>query len=109
MIVAERLTKQFGAAIAVDEASFQVEPGSLVAIVGHDGAGKTTTLRMLVGHVTPTEGRSSILGKPYGELHRPLRRVGALVGHGIHPSTRVRDHLRICAALADLGDGHRID
>ena len=108
MIVADGLTKCFGTAVAVDDVSFEVEAGSLVALVGHDGAGKTTTLRMLVGLAAATKGSATILGKPYAELDRPLQRIGVLVGHGINPSRRVRDHLRICAATAGLdGASHR--
>lgn len=105
MIVAEGLTKRFGATLAVDDVSFEARPGSLVGLVGHEGAGKTTTLRMLVGHVTPSEGRARILDKPFAELKQPLRRVGVMLDTGVHPARLARDHLRICAALAGLDPG----
>ena len=56
MIAAEGLTKRFGESVAVEDVSFEVQPGEIVGLVGHEGAGKTTTLRMLVGLVTP-DGR----------------------------------------------------
>ena len=101
MIVAEDLTKRYGHTVAVDHVSFQAQPGAVVALIGHEGAGKTTTLRMLVGQVTPTSGRSTILGKPFGELAQPLQQVGVLLG-GLQPGHTPRDHLRICTALAGL-------
>ena len=108
MITADRLSKRFGSATAVDDVSLEVEPGALVGLVGHDGAGKSTTLRMIVGHVTPTAGTATVLGRPFDKLECPLRRVGVLLGDGIHPGRRVRDHLRIQVALAEL-DPARID
>ena len=54
MIVAEHLTKQFGARTAVDRVSFTVERGEVVGFLGPNGAGKTTTLKMLSGLLYPT-------------------------------------------------------
>jgi len=54
------LTRSFGEALAVDRLSFSVRPGELFGIVGPDGAGKTTTLRMLAGILPPTSGSALI-------------------------------------------------
>ncbi|MFA5902808.1 MAG: ATP-binding cassette domain-containing protein, partial [Desulfobacula sp.] len=61
-IVAQNLTKQFGTLTAVDHVGFEVAKGEIFGIVGPDGAGKTTTLRMLTGIMDPTEGSGSIAG-----------------------------------------------
>lgn len=58
----EGLTRHFGEAVAVDDLSFRVEAGELFGIVGPDGAGKTTTLRMLAGVLPPTSGRGVVDG-----------------------------------------------
>ncbi|GAB4328495.1 MAG: ABC transporter ATP-binding protein [Candidatus Zixiibacteriota bacterium] len=56
------LTRRFGSLTAVDRLSFEVGHGDLFGLVGPDGAGKTTTLRMLAGVMRPTEGDAEILG-----------------------------------------------
>ena len=56
------LSRGFGAATAVDSLTFDVEAGQLFGIVGPDGAGKTTTLRMLAGVLPPTAGDAEIMG-----------------------------------------------
>jgi ABC-2 type transport system ATP-binding protein len=58
----EGLTKRFGARVAVDQVSLTVAQGEAFALVGPDGAGKTTTIRLLVGLMDPDEGRAEILG-----------------------------------------------
>ncbi|MEX1025978.1 MAG: ABC transporter ATP-binding protein [Planctomycetota bacterium] len=57
------LTRDFGALRAVDDVSFDVEPGSVVGLLGPNGSGKSTLLRMLLGLVSPTEGSASIGGR----------------------------------------------
>jgi ABC-2 type transport system ATP-binding protein len=59
----DRLTRRFGPAAAVADVSFAVRAGELFGIVGPDGAGKTTTLRMLAGVLPPTSGDARILGR----------------------------------------------
>jgi nitrous oxidase accessory protein len=61
MITAERLTKRYGAAYALDQVSFDIQPGEAVALWGANGAGKTTALRCLLG-LLPFEGRLTVNG-----------------------------------------------
>jgi spermidine/putrescine ABC transporter ATP-binding subunit len=57
------VTKRFGDITAVDDVSFEVRQGELLALLGPSGSGKTTTLRMLAGFETPTEGRITLAGR----------------------------------------------
>ena len=61
-IVASGLRKRFGATCAVDGLSFEVRPGEIFGLVGPDGAGKTTTLRMLAGVLSPDSGIATVAG-----------------------------------------------
>lgn len=62
LIEASHLRKTFGDLVAVDDLSLQVAPGEIYGLVGADGAGKTTTLRLLVGALTPSVGEASVCG-----------------------------------------------
>jgi ABC-2 type transport system ATP-binding protein len=63
MIEAIQLTRRFDALVAVDHVNFNVSKGEIVGLVGPDGAGKTTTMRMLAGLLDPTEGEIKIAGR----------------------------------------------
>ncbi len=62
IVAAQGLTRRFGALTAVDHLSLEVAQGEIFALVGPDGAGKTTTMRMLCGLMDPTEGRAIVAG-----------------------------------------------
>ncbi|MFJ5987899.1 ABC transporter ATP-binding protein [Lentzea sp. NPDC092896] len=95
MIEAVGLTKRYGRTVAVDDLSFTVQPGRVTGFLGPNGAGKSTTMRMILGLDRPTAGRVLIDGKPYAELDRPLRTVGALLdAKWVHPNRSARAHLR---------------
>jgi len=61
-VIAEDLTKKFGEFTAVDHVSFQIKTGEIFGFLGPNGSGKTTTIRILLGLLRPTEGRGTILG-----------------------------------------------
>jgi len=75
VITVDRLTKRYGAVLAVDALSFEVSPGETFALIGPNGAGKTTTLRMLLGLSRP-HGGSIAIGPRRLPPHDPETRRG---------------------------------
>ena len=103
------LSKNFGTVRAVDNLSFTVEPGRVTGFLGPNGSGKTTTLRMLLGLVHPSDGTATIGGRDYRELENPSGTVGAVLeATSFHPARRARTHLRM-AARAGGHDEKRAD
>jgi ABC-2 type transport system ATP-binding protein len=103
------LTKRFGQVLAVDQLSFAVERGTVTGFLGSNGAGKTSTLRMLLGLVRPDAGTATINGRAYRDLPEPLHQVGAVLeASSFHPGRTARNHLRV-QALAGQADPSRID
>lgn len=98
MISVRGLTKQYGEIRAVDDLTFDVEPGKVTGFLGPNGAGKSTTMRMVMGLDRPTSGTALVNGRRYAELSAPLRQVGALLdAAAMHPGRTGRSHLRIGA------------
>ena len=62
VIYVENLTRRFGDFVAVDHINFEVNEGEVVGYLGPNGSGKTTTIRMLLGLLEPTEGEATVLG-----------------------------------------------
>jgi ABC-2 type transport system ATP-binding protein len=108
IISIQNLTKDFGPVRAVEDLSFAIDEGKVVGFLGPNGSGKTTTLRSLVGLVTPTSGTATIHGVPYAELRAPLTQVGVMLEAASHPARSARDHLRVLAAEAGI-PGSRAD
>jgi ABC-2 type transport system ATP-binding protein len=73
MISFSRVTKRFGATLALDDVSFEAQPGSVTGFLGPNGAGKSTSLRVLLGLVRPDSGEARIGGTPYAALPNPGR------------------------------------
>jgi ABC-type multidrug transport system ATPase subunit len=111
VIAARRLAKTFGRRRAVDDVSFEVRPGELLALVGRDGAGKSTTMRMLVGLLEPTTGEAELLGRPVGpDAYRVFERVGfASQEPGFRRGLTVRHSLDLHRRLLGVTDEGAVD
>src|SRR5260221_2365973 len=103
MIEVRDVTKRYGDKMAVDHLSFSVEPGRVTGFLGPNGAGKSTTMRLVLGLDYPNAGSATINGKPYHELSRPLRTVGALLeAKSVHGGRSARNHLLFLAQTQGL-------
>src|SRR5271165_6028969 len=79
MIEVRNLTKYFGPTLAVDNVSFKVERGEIIGLLGPNGSGKTTIMRILTGFFPPTEGKAYIDGMDVAENSLATRqRIGYL-------------------------------
>ncbi len=78
VIEAQNLTRYFGDFLAVDHVSFTVQAGEVVGYLGPNGSGKTTTIRMLLGLLRPSEGSASVLGY---DIVRQSEQLRAQVGY----------------------------
>ena len=98
MIEVRELTKRYGAKAAVDNLSFTVEPGRVTGFLGANGAGKSTTMRAILGLDRPTSGETLVYGKPYARIKNPMHHVGALLDAGaVHGGRSAFNHLRALA------------
>lgn len=80
IIEAQELTKTFGNFRAVDDLSFSIEQGDVYGFLGQNGAGKSTTIRMLLGLIHPTSGHVLIKGERFDRNKRKLlKHIGAIV------------------------------
>ena len=70
-VTLERVTKRFDQVVAVDDLSFSVEPGTVFGFLGGNGAGKTTSLRMVLDIIRPTSGKIEVLGRSPGRENAP--------------------------------------
>ena len=105
MIQVEHLTRTYGPLKAVDDVSFTIGPGEIVGLLGHNGAGKTTIMKMLTGFLEPTAGAIRIDGL---DLATDLRGVQARIGYlpencPVYPEMTVAGALLYHAGLHGVG------
>ena len=83
VVQAHNLTKRFDDLVAVQDLSFEIEPGVIFGLIGPSGSGKTTTVRMLTGIFPPTEGDVTVLGYHPRDFPRSIReKIGYMPQHG---------------------------
>ncbi|MGV1037327.1 MAG: ABC transporter ATP-binding protein [Candidatus Nanopelagicales bacterium] len=96
LLSAEQLTRTFGSFTAVSDVNFTVEPGEVVGLLGANGAGKTTVIRMLIGLLVPSTGRALLLGQePSLEVRRHLGYVPQSMG--LYTDLTVTENVRFSA------------
>ncbi len=97
----DELTRRFGPVVAVDHLSLTLRPGEIVGLVGPDGAGKTTTFRLLVGALRPDSGRGRIAGFDLlTQIEQARPHLGYLPQRfSLYPDLTVSENLRFFAEL----------
>lgn len=109
MIAVENLTKEFGRTHAVRGVSFRVEQGEVIGLLGPNGSGKTTIMRVLTGFFPPTSGRAWVAGI---DVTRDSIAARAKVGYlpenvVLYPDLRVQQFLEFCADVRQLRGARR--
>jgi len=104
-----RLTRSFGDRSAVRELTLAVEPGEIFGLLGPNGSGKTTTVRMLLGLIAPTSGAAQVLGWDVRSASQKIReRVGLLTEHdGLYERLSARENLDYFAQIYGIKDEAR--
>jgi len=111
-IMTSGLTKRYGGdVLAVDRVNLQVARGEIYAFLGLNGAGKSTTIRMLLGMIRPTTGHVELFGERVRSGATDLwRRVGHLVESATaYPELTVRENLDVARRLARVSDSGAVD
>jgi ABC-2 type transport system ATP-binding protein len=104
LIEASHLSKSFGATRAVNDLSLQIKAGEIYGLVGSDGAGKTTTMRLLVGALLPTQGEVTICGY---DLRKQVELARSTVGYlsqrfSMYEDLTVLENIRFFAEIRGL-------
>jgi len=103
-VEAAGLTRRFDDVVAVGGVDLGVAPGTILGIIGPSGSGKTTTIRMLIGTLSPTAGQVAVLGELPTRLRRRTReRIGYMPQHSIlYPDLTVAENVDFAASLYGL-------
>ncbi len=110
VILAHNLTKRFDSFTAVDHISFSVNAGEVVGYLGPNGSGKTTTIRMLLGLLLPSEGEASVLGYDIVHQSESVReRVGYMSQKfALYHELTVEENLAFYAGIYGVRDKQRL-
>jgi ABC-2 type transport system ATP-binding protein len=108
-IQTDNLTKKFGDLTAVDSITISVAQGELFGLVGSDGAGKTTTMRMLAAIMEPSAGEARVMGLHTGrEAEAVKEKIGYMSQRfGLYPDLTVLENIHFYADIFDLKRGER--
>ena len=100
-VEAQNLTKVFGGLVAVDRLSLTVSEGEVFAFLGPNGSGKTTTIRMLCGIITPTSGQGRVLGFDVASQSEAIKaRIGYMSQRfALYEDLTVRENLDFYAGV----------
>ena len=104
----KNLTKKYGQKEAAKDINLHVEEGQIYGLIGRNGAGKTTIMRMISGLSHPTSGSYSLFGKTGKEMNRLLKDVGVLIeSPGLYTNLSAYENLKIkCKAMGVRSKGY---
>ena len=110
MIEADNLTRRFGETVAVDAVSFSIEGGEIVGLLGHNGAGKTTIMRILTGYLEPSDGMARIDGREVADGGAAVQRdIGYLPENvPLYLDMTVLDYLEYAATVRGVPPPKRV-
>ncbi|MBC7879484.1 MAG: ABC transporter ATP-binding protein [Anaerolineales bacterium] len=110
VIMVENLTRRFGEFVAVDHVNFEVNEGEVVGYLGPNGSGKTTTIRMLLGLLEPSEGQATVLGfDAFRQTEEVRKRVGYMSQKfAIYDDLTVWENLTFYGGVYGINDKARI-
>ena len=102
------LTKRYGRKNAVDHVNLHIRQGAIYGLIGRNGAGKTTILRMIAGLASPTEGEISLFGETGKKSLYMTSRIGTLIeSPGLYPNMSAAENLKLkCLALGVRKKGY---
>ncbi|KAA8818547.1 ABC transporter ATP-binding protein [Bifidobacterium rousetti] len=107
-VEARGLVKRYASGPTVGPIDFEAWPGQVLAVAGSNGAGKSTTLRMVLGLSAPSQGRALIMGRPYRLLEQPGLHVGVFLGGRLgDESMTCGEYLTFMAGMMGLPDVRR--
>lgn len=101
LLTTNSLTKQYGRQKAVNAVNIHIRQGDIYGLIGRNGAGKTTILKMISGLATPTDGDFSLFGKTGKDTHEYMSRIGTMIeAPGIYPNMSAAENLKLkCLAM----------
>lgn len=105
MISISNLSRHYDSLTAVDDVSFEINRGEIVGLLGHNGAGKSTVMKMLSGYLEPSQGSITINGLP---IEKNRKAVQQMIGYlpenlPIYPELKVIDYLHYIGSIRNLG------
>src|SRR5215467_11534613 len=109
IIIASHLVKHFNGIVAIDDLSFSVPQGKIYGFLGQNGAGKSTTIRMLLTLVQPTAGEIELFGmKLTTHRHEILRRIGAMIEKSdVYKFLSAYNNLKLFARMSGVHPGNK--
>jgi len=109
LICVRGLTKRYGNKLALDDASFVIEEGEVVGLLGLNGAGKSTTMNILTGYVSATGGTVTIGGYDIAAQPRQAKRITGYLPEqpAFYPEMKVWDHLDFICGLKGVASAKR--
>ena len=103
------MSRSYGDFVAVDDVSFAIDSGEIVGLLGHNGAGKTTIMKMLTGYIEPSSGSVSIGGR---RVEREAKAIQAELGYlpenlPVYPEMSIIDYLDYAATMRGVDASDR--